>query len=135
MEENELPNLGPSYVFNPAAIEEPLLPATIRARRILEGVLLDGLREWARRNGMASYNKIAIRGDDAPLQVGQFLWDLTGPSYLLPMARGKKRQGFLVADVFAGARLDVQHIAYFIRKAQIYSKTSNSGALFPMMCP
>ena len=63
--------------------------------------------------------------------VGQFKWDLTGPSYLLPLRRENIRNGFVVADVFTERQLDVHHIRYFIRKVQTYQKTSNSGALFP----
>ena len=60
----------------------------MKGRRLAEVVMLDGIREWARRLGMASYNSIAIRGDDHPRMVGPYKWDLTGPSYLMPL-RGK----------------------------------------------
>ena len=39
----------------------------------------------------------------------------------------------MVADVFTEGRLDVPHIRYFIRKAQTYQRTSNSGVLFPIL--
>ena len=53
--------------------------------------------------------------------------------YLLPVRRFDNQNGFVVADVFAECRLDVPHIRYFIRKVQTYQKTSNSGALFPIL--
>ena len=55
------------------------------------------------------------------------------PSYLLPLRRANVPQGFVVADVFTEGRLDVPHIRYFIRKAQTYQRTSNSGVLFPIL--
>src|SRR5690606_27997823 len=80
--------------------------APFRARALAEGVILDALREWARKLGLAAYNSITIRGEKPLRQVGQFNWDLTGPSYLLPLRRGKAKLGFLVADVFADGTPD-----------------------------
>ena len=133
MEEKEIAGFGRCFVAKPWAITQPLAISHIRARRLTEGVVLDGLRQWARKNGIGSYEKIVIRGEDHPLKVGQFKWDLTGPSYLLPIRSGNTQNGFVVADVFAEGRLDVPHIRYFTRKVQIYQKTSNSGALFPIL--
>jgi hypothetical protein len=98
-----------------------------RPRLTAEGVILDGVREWARKLGLGSYNSIAIRGEDKPRQVGQFKWDLTGPSYLLPLRRGQAKNGFLVADVFSDGILDEHSIEFFIRKVQMLRASSNSG--------
>jgi len=65
--------------------------------------------------------------------VGQFKWDLTGPSYLLPVRRSNNKNGFVVADVVDEERLSVHEIRYFIRKVQMYQNTSNSGVLFPIL--
>ena len=136
MRKEQIGSLGRCFVANSGAVSPPLGINQIRARRVAEGVMLDGLREWARKNGIGSYNKIAIRGESQPLMVGQFKWDLTGPSYLFPLRRVRRsaiQPGFIVADVFAEGQLDVPHIQYFIRKAQLYHKTSNSGVLFPIL--
>ena len=133
MKEQEIGNLGRCFVTNSAAVVQPLATSHISARRLTEGVILDGLREWVRKNGIGSYNKITIRGEHQPLMVGQFKWDLTGPSYLLPVRRANTPNGFVVADVFAGDRLHVPDIRYFIRKVQTYQKTSNSGTLFTIL--
>ena len=133
MGEGAISGLGRCFVANPYAVMEPLGPAPIRARRLAEGVILDALREWAWKNGIGSRNTITIRGEDQPLMVGQFKWDLTGPSYLLPVRRASTHNGFVVADVFAEGRMEVPHIRYFIRKVQTYQKTANSGALFPIL--
>ena len=133
MKEEEISDLGRCFVANSYSVMQPLATGHIRARRLTEGVILDGLRQWAWKNGIGSRNTIAIRGEDHPLMVGQFRWDLTGPSYLLPLKSKNIPRGFVVADVFTEGRMDVPHIRYFIRKVQTYQKTSNSGALFPIL--
>ena len=133
MTEVEVPGLGRCFVANPTAIVQPVSVDRMRSLRLTEGVMLDGLRQWIRNNGIGSFRKIVIRGEQQSLQVGQFKWDLTGPSYLFSVRRPKNRNGFVVADVFSEGRLTAQHIQYFIRKVQMYQKTSNSGILFPIL--
>ena len=133
MQEREIVGLGRCFVANPDAVVKPLPLSHIRARRLAQKITLDGLREWVWKNGIGSCNTITILGEDKPCQVGQFRWDLTGPSYLLPVRRANSSPGFVVADVFTEGRLEVQQIQYFIRKVQTYQKTSNSGTLFPIL--
>ena len=59
--------------------------AVMRARDLTERITLDGVREWCRKIGMASYNAIRIRGDAELRPIGPFAFDLAGPSYLLPL--------------------------------------------------
>lgn len=127
-----LPDAGECLISDKYAIVQPDIDG-VRARSTAEGVILDGIREWARKLGMASYNRIAIRGEDHPRQLGQFKWDLTGPSYLLPLRRGPGKPGFLAADVFAEGVLDAHSIQYFIRKVQLLRATSNSGDVLPIL--
>ena len=133
MEKRTVDGLGYCFAANPRAIMRPLESGHIKARRLAEAVMLDGLRQWAWKNGIGTRDTIAIRGENHPLQVGQFKWDMTGPCYLLPLRSERFAHGFVVADVFADAELDAYQIRYFIRKAQMYQKTSNSGALFPIL--
>lgn len=133
MTAQDVPGLGPCYVANRYAVADHLPFPEIRARLLADGVVLDGLREWVRRNGFASYNKIALRNDDHDRLVGQFKWDLTGPSYLLPLRTNGQAHGFFVADVFSDGRIDANQVCYFVRKAQLYRRTSKSGDLLPMM--
>lgn len=108
----------------------------IRGRELAEKIMLDGIREWARRIGMASYNSIAIRGDDRPRMVGPFKWDLSGPSYLLPLRDKKvsgKALGFFAADVFAGNTLNHYQIRYFVRKAHALRATTRVGPVLPLL--
>lgn len=106
--------------------------AGLRARRLAEGIVLDAVREWIRKLGIASYNKIAIRGDKAELIVGQFKWDLTGPSYLIPLKRDEGKPGFVAADVFVDCELTEYDIRYFIRKAELL-RASLPSRLLPIL--
>ena len=133
MHEHVSSDLSRDYAADGHALHAPRPLPEVRARRHAEAVILDGLREWLRKNSIGSYNKIAIRGDDHPRMVGQFKWDLTGPCYFHPVVRAHGKNGFVVADVFAGTRLDEHSIRYFIRKVRMYSASSNSGALFPVL--
>jgi hypothetical protein len=105
----------------------------LRARSIAETVILDGVREWARKLGLASYNSIAIRGDAKPRQVGPFVWDLSGPSYLLPLQRAESQPGFFVADAFADGILDEYQIQYFIRKARMLKACLKGAGVLPVL--
>ncbi len=133
IQNQEIVDLGDCYVAKPNALIRRLKTVHIMARRLTEGVLLDGLREWAWKNGIGSRNTITIRGETQHRMVGQFKWDLNGPSYLTSLRRENTRHGFVVADVFADGELDVPQIQYFIRKVKTYQKTSNSGPLFPIL--
>ena len=133
MSNREMSGIGRCWVAEADTLIRKLGIEQIKARRLTEGVLLDGLREWLWKNGIGSPNTITIRGETQHRLVGQFRWDLNGPSYLIPLRRKKIRHGFVVADVFAEGEMDVPHIQYFIRKVQTYQKTSNSGPLLPIL--
>ena len=133
MEEKSIGDLGRCYVAKYGGATSSLTLQMFRSRRLVEGVMLDGLRMWMRRNGVGSSDKIAIRGEDHRLLVGQFKWDLTGPSYLFPLRRKGILHGFVVADVFWEYQMNAFHIRYFLRKVQTYQQTSNSGLLFPVL--
>lgn len=106
----------------------------MRSRGVAERIILDGLREWARRIGAASYNQIRIRGESELETIQQFNFDLAGPSYLLPLRRGNvAHPGFLVADVFSEGMLDEYHIRYFLRKAQALHATLTGATVLPIL--
>ncbi|MDT4830021.1 hypothetical protein FQZ97_634640 [compost metagenome] len=106
----------------------------IKARDTAERIILDGLREWARNIGAASYNKIRIRGEPELEPIRQFAFDLAGPSYLLPLNGGSSKQpGFLVADVFSEGTLDEAQIRYFIRKAKALHATMGNASILPIL--
>lgn len=100
---------------------DPYEVATLRARLHTETLLLNAVRDWARKLNLVSYNKVTIR-DEADVQprVGTFEWDLTAPSYLSPLVqwnanRGPK-PGFLVCDVLTGVDVSARDLQPFINK-------------------
>lgn len=97
--------------------------STMRARLKSEQLLLAAVKDWAKKLGLVSYEKVRLRdegGEDTP-KVGPFLWDLTGPSYIGPLASwdpdgGKPKPGFLVCDVLGGVRVTALTMKPFLSK-------------------
>lgn len=117
----------PTEIFSPDV-------SGVKARDAVERIILDALREWARNIGAASYNQIAIRGDETLVPIQQFQFDLAGPSYLLSLRRGTQGEpGFLVADVFSEGTLDEFHIRYFIRKVKALHVTLKGATVLPIL--
>jgi hypothetical protein len=101
-----------------------------RPKQMVERIILETLKDWSKKMGLASYNLITIRpGDGKTRTVGAFQWDLSGPSYLLPLRKEDSKPGFLVADVFTGSTLNEHSINYIIRKSQLL-KASIKGIRF-----
>ena len=101
---------------------------------LVERILLDGIKEWARNLGLVSYNKVQTRGSKDTCKVGQFKWDLTGPSYLLPLKTPlSNKPGFLVADVFSRGILSEYNIKYFVRKVQLLQSSIKNIKFLPML--
>lgn len=86
------------------------------SRQLTEGIELNAMREWIRKLGLASYNTIALRHEEARQPVCGYQFDLAGPSYMLPVRSGGKQPGFVVADVFSGVVMNEFSIQYFLRK-------------------
>jgi hypothetical protein len=110
----------------------------LRARLLVEKMLLLALRDWARRLGVASYDKIEIRGEGERLPTfGTFHWDLCGPSYMVPIVRRQKdgppKPGFLVADVIAGAAVTEHAVAAFVRKFKLSAYLKNLSPFLPIL--
>ncbi|WP_202352174.1 hypothetical protein [Mesorhizobium sp. 113-1-2] len=111
--------------------------AGLPARLLTEKILLLAVRDWARRLGMASYDKITLRNDGALPRFGTFNWDLCGPTYLSPMVRYDKARklqpGFLVCDAVVGEIVDEAAIAAFIRKCRLSAVMRNLPPLMPLL--
>lgn len=99
------------------------------ARHRVELLVLDQVREWARRIGLASYDKITTRESEDWGPVGSFSFDLAGPCYLLPLKKGKDQPAFLVCDLALGNRQTPEQIQYFIKKTASLNKTLKTGVL------
>jgi len=93
---------------------------TIRSNLVVEDLMINGVKDWAKKIGLAAYNQIMSRLDGlAPPMFGQFAWDITGPSYIFPFVeKGKKTiPGFFVADVING-ELNEGQVLYFLNKCK-----------------
>lgn len=118
----EMPGIGPCVAF---ARGEPYLDdrfSEVRARLIAEKVLLESIQEWAAKLGFGSFHSFKLRTSgpgDAP-SVGQFIWDLSAPSFLGPLANwsnpAKPKPGFLVVDVLLTEVVGVAEISPFLYK-------------------
>jgi len=119
--EIDVSGIGPCIITGDRGRYEITDLPIFKARLIAEDILLNAVRDWARKLGLGSYDKIKIRDTDTEQpRVGTFHWDMTGPSYLAPMIEwtktGKPKPGFLVCDVFLGTKVDKKGLEPFLRK-------------------
>ena len=138
VERGELQGLGPVVSLRADGYLGHPNYQRLRARILVEKMLLLALRDWARRLGVASYDKIEIRGEADHLPTfGTFNWDLCGPSYMTPIVRRRKdgapQPGFLVADVIAGAAVNEHAVAAFVRKFTLSSYLKNLPPFLPIL--
>ena len=102
---------------------------------VITNYLNDFLREilalWLKNNGLVSYNKISFCGDFC-----SYRWDITAPSYLLPLIRKidkKSVPGFVVADIIPQYDIDEDDIDYFIRKVESCFLERNTVPFIPIL--
>lgn len=125
---------GVYYELDPK-LAPVITAADLNARRLAEGVILDGLRDWTRFNSFAAFGSVAVRGESGLKPIGPFAFDLAGPSYLLPL-RHSKAPGFFVSDVFSDGTLNRNQIQYFIRKCQtLKALRKDIGVLGMLVAP
>lgn len=110
----------------------PQVVAKLRARLIAEGILLDSIKEWLRRLGMASFNKVKVRGSAADLPVlATYAWDLTAPSYLGPLSSwgkdGVLRPGLIACDVLLEGSLSLASAESFLYKVDTLKALKKLG--------
>ncbi len=109
----------------------------VRARLSAERILLDGLAEWLRKLGLASFHKVRVRTDKDQPVFGQFEWDLCAPSYVQPLSRfralGKPDPGFVVADVMLVDEVSKQQIAYFLNKCTVMRSLRNTKPFLALL--
>jgi hypothetical protein len=97
--------------------------AKARARLVAEGILLDSVKEWLRRLGVASFNQVRVRSAVPGLPtLGTFAWDLTAPSYLGPLTAyakgGTLKPGLIACDVLLAGSLTVESADAFLYKVE-----------------
>jgi hypothetical protein len=95
--------------------------ADIRARLLVERLLLKAISDWLKHMGIVSFERVALRDAAAgPPKVGTFAWDLSGPSYLGAMVRrtadGQSNPGFVACDVLSGFQVNEEGLRPFLHK-------------------
>ncbi|EDM69281.1 hypothetical protein PE36_07332 [Moritella sp. PE36] len=96
----------------------------LRARLVVEKLLISAVSQWARNLGLVSYNIFKDRdGDELPV-VSTTLWDMAGPSYISPLVeRGKDensklKPGFFACDILLNKKISEDGIQPFLRKCR-----------------
>lgn len=110
--------------------------AQIRARMVAENVVLHGMKEWFRRTGFGSFDKVRVRGDGEAPVVSSVTWDLSAPSYARPLVApsGKGlKPGFIVCDVNLRDVLSEDSVATFVRKHDLASAPANVAPIMPFL--
>ena len=106
--------------------------ADVRVRLITEDFLLTAIRDWLRKLGIVSYDKVTTRDAESLPMVGTFAWDLTAPSYLGFMVKSGKdrtlKPGFVACDVFLGETVTADCIRPFINKCKTLRSLQKVGA-------
>jgi len=135
----EVPDVatGETYVkFRPHEYGSDPIPL-IRARLVAENVVLHGMKEWLRRTGFGSFDKLRVRGDGDPPVVSSITWDLSAPSYARPLVApsgtGGLKPGFIVCDVNMRDVLSEDAVAAFVRKHDLASAPANVAPIMPFL--
>lgn len=111
-------------------------PEVLRARLLAESVALEGVRDWMRKLGFTSYQQTRVRGEDPAPEVSSIAWDLSGPSYIRPLARpgGERlKPGFIVADINLRGQLDAPAVAALVRKHDMASALPTFPPIMPFL--
>lgn len=127
-----LPGLGHCLQLSQQAFPQSWEISRIRGRIHAEDVLLLAMRDWLRKLSMVSYDAVKVRSlevDAEQPRVGTFNWDLSGPSYLAPLAGwsdvGTRRPGFVACDVLLGRPIYPQDLRPFISKCEALRSLKN----------
>ena len=94
---------------------------SLKAKLLVEEIIVNAVFDWSRKIGIASYNAIKKRTlQDIPI-FGQFGWDITAPSYIHPLVSFDKKKisaGFIAIDV-TNSIIGVDGAKYFIKKCSV----------------
>ena len=108
----------------------------VQARILVETLILESVKEWLRNLGLASYDKVEIRGQDNAL-VSTFSWDLTAPSYLKAFSswdtnKNKPIPAFITCDVLS-AKVELDGIEPFLSKCRMLDNMRGGIRYFHMI--
>lgn len=105
------------------------------AELITENIMIKATVDWMKKTGFVSYNAIKARNDRESTYFGPYAWDITAPSYLLPLKTfnlGKVSSGFVLADVI-NSHIDSNGVQYFIRKCKSMSAMHSTKPFLPIL--
>lgn len=134
----DIAGIGPCVQLSQQIAPPDYEVARLRARLHAEEILLAAIKDWARKLGLVSYEKVAVRHMDSKAtqpKVGTFAWDLTAPSYLAPMAEwlpAGPKPGFLACDVLLGAAVSATHLKPFLTKCRTLRSLKRVGRCLQM---
>lgn len=108
-----------------------------KARILVESILLEAVKDWLKKLGLVSYNKVMIRGKTLP-KVSTFAWDLTAPSYLKPFTewdktKNKPKPGFVTCDVLLNNEINKHSIVPFISKCLMINSMKKNVRFFHIL--
>lgn len=99
-------------------------------------MILSKIKKWIQNLSIGSYNKVAVRYDDAnPPIVAGLSWDLTAPSYLRPFRSFYNKElkgGFVVCDVNLSHTISIDEANAFVRKCEYAYNQPNSRPILPI---
>lgn len=114
--------------------KEPI--EVINATALAEFVALNGIKEWARKLGLGSYNKFNIRGDEEPPVVSGLTFDLSAPSFVRPLMsveNGRAKPGFLACDINLLDVIEKDEVEAFVRKCDAAAFSKSIPPIMPML--
>jgi hypothetical protein len=132
LEEFDVPGIGVciGYARNDLAYFATQIEQ-MKARLIVETIMLEAVKNWARNLGLGSFHKFMIRDEGQLPRVGTFAWDLTAPSYIAPLRgksdTGKPNPGFLACDMLLGKVITEAGVQPFLRKCATLQSLKNIG--------
>ncbi len=102
-----------------------------KAVEAAKNFVLIQFNDWARNIGLISYNTGTFYS-----QFGKFSWSFVSPSYVIPLARfnnSKIMQGFIIADILIGNKIDLKTIQFFIQKIEVVKKLKRLANFLPFL--
>ena len=113
--------------------------AALYARLVAEGLMLNGIRDWAKNIGLVSFETAQIRSSlDLQPNFSQFSWDFSAPSYVSGLVSFSERKapkpGFFVGDVKLGSSLSLEDIKPFLHKCETVRSLKRGANVLLFLC-
>lgn len=102
-----------------------------KAVETAKNFVLIQFNDWARNIGLVSYNTGTFYS-----QFGKFAWSFVSPSYVTTLTRFNNSnivQGFVIADILIGNRIDLKTIQFFIQKIDVVKTLRGLSNFLPFL--